>query len=173
MRSDDELVKDFLGGQKSAFEELYARYSCRIFAFLVTEVGRCWAEDLLQETFSRVLTSLHRYQACGKFSSYLYQIAKNLARDMQRRAYRAIPIDELDGQAHPTEELETHIDIATVRSALKTLSLEQRQVVLLREYVGLSFKEIANLIERPLGTVLSQMHRAVHRLRSRLAVQGE
>ncbi len=174
MRSDDDLVRDYLGGQKSAFEELYQRYSRRIFSFLVSEVGRTWAEDLVQETFSRVLTSLHRYQPSGKFSAYVYRIARNLARDRQRRTYRDIPIDQLDGQAHPTAKgMEMQLDIATVRSALKTLSLEQRQVVLLREYVGLSFKEIAAVIERPLGTVLSQMHRAVNRLRTRLAVQGE
>lgn len=172
MRSDDELVKDYLGGQTRAFEELYQRYSRRIFSFLVIEVGRSWAEDLLQETFSRVLSSLPRYRPCGKFSAYLYRIARNLARDRQRRTYRAVPLEELDGMAHPTETgMDVELDRACVRNALKTLSLEQRQVVLLREYAGLSFAEIANIIERPLGTVLSQMHRAVNRLR--LAVQVE
>lgn len=174
MRSDDELIEDYLGGRNGAFDELYERYSTRIFCFLVSEVGRTWAEDLVQETFSKVLTSIHRYQPSGRFSAYVYQIARNLARDVQRRAYRAIYLEDLE--TPPQDEgktLDLQVDIATVRNALKSLSLEQRQVVLLREYVGLSFKEIAATIERPLGTVLSQMHRAVQHLRNRLVIQGE
>jgi len=153
-----------------AFDELYDRYSRRLLSFLNGEVGAVWAEDLLQETFSRLLTSLDRYRPSGKFSAYVHQIARNLARDRQRRVYRDMPITDLEAN-HPdlVDHIEYRLDTAWVRGALKNLSTEQREVVLLREYVGLSFKEIANLIERPVGTVLSQMHRALKSLRSHLS----
>ena len=163
--TDDQLVMQYLEGRMSAFDELYDRYSRRLLSFLNTEVGSVWAEDLLQETFSRLLTSLDRYRPSGKFSAYVYQIARNLARDRQR-----LPISDLETH-HPdlVDHIEYRLDTAWVRNALKNLSTEQREVVLLREYAGLSFKEIANLIERPVGTVLSQMHRALKSLRSHLA----
>lgn len=168
--SDDQLVLEYLEGRMAAFDELYDRYSRRLLSFLHGEVGSAWAEDLLQETFSKLWTSLDRYRPSGKFSAYVYQIARNLARDRQRRSYRDMPISDLESN-HPdlVDHIEYRLDSAWVRSALKNLSAEQREVVLLREYAGLSFKEIANLIERPVGTVLSQMHRALKTLRSHLA----
>ena len=168
--SDDQLVMQYLEGRMSAFDELYDRYSRRLLSFLRTEVGSVCAEDLLQETFSRLLTSLDRYRPSGKFSAYVYQIARNLARDRQRKTYRDMPISDLESN-HPdlVDHFEYRLDSAWVRNALKNLSTEQREVVLLREYAGFSFKEIANLIERPVGTVLSQMHRALKSLRSHLA----
>ncbi|MBI3928430.1 MAG: sigma-70 family RNA polymerase sigma factor [Armatimonadetes bacterium] len=170
MRSDDELVNDYLGGSTPAFEELYNRYARKLFSFLVVEVGRTWAEDLLQETFSRVLSSLPRYRPQGKFSAYLYRIARNLARDRQRITFRDVPLEQLEPGALSRSEIDLELERASVRSALKSLSFEQRQVVLLREYLGLSFKEIANLIGRPIGTVLSQMHRAMASLKQRLVL---
>lgn len=154
----------------SAFEELYTRYARPLLTFLNGEVGAVWAEDLLQETFSRLLTSLKRYSPSGKFSAYLYEIARNLARDRQRRLTKDMSMSSLSNPDENTFpdlacNLEHHLDMAWVRSALKKLSVEQQEVVLLREYAGMSFKEIATVIERPVGTVLSQMHRALKMLR--------
>lgn len=171
--TDDQLVMQYLDGRVSAFEELYDRYSRRLLAFLHNEVGSVWAEDLLQETFSRLLTSLDRYNPSGKFSAYVYEIARNLARDRQRRLYRDMPISDMvagEEGHHPdlVDHMEYRLEMAWVRNALKNLSTEQQEVVLLREYAGMSFKEIANVIERPIGTVLSQMHRALKTLRHHL-----
>lgn len=162
---------EYLEGRIGAFDELYNRYSQRLLCFLNGEVGSVWAEDLLQDTFSKLLTSLDRYRPSGKFSAYVYQIARNLARDRQRITYRDMPISDLENNQHPdlVDHIEYRLDTAWVRGALKNLSTEQQEVVLLREYAGLSFKEIANIIERPVGTVLSQMHRALKSLRSHLA----
>lgn len=169
--TDDQLVSQYLEGRIGAFEELYDRYARRLLVFLHGEVGSVWAEDLLQETFSRLLTSLDRYSPSGKFSAYVYEIARNLARDRQRRLYRDMPISDMaeDG-GHPdlVDHLEYRLETTWVRNALKNLSTEQQEVVLLREYAGMSFKEIANVIERPIGTVLSQMHRALKTLRHHL-----
>ena len=84
-----------------------------------------------------------------------------------------MPISDVVGVEegyHPdlVDHLEYRLEMTWVRNALKNLSTEQREVVLLREYAGLSFKEIANVIERPIGTVLSQMHRALKTLKHHL-----
>jgi len=167
LESDDELIRAYLEGHQRAFEELYWRYRQKIMAFLAVEVGRTWAEDLMQETFSRVLTSLHRYQPRGTFSAYVYQIARNLARDRQRQKQRTVPLEQLEHLAADSN-LDIELERVRVRNELKTLSVEQRQVVLMHEYLGMTFAEISNTFQRPLGTVLSQMNRAVAQLRRRM-----
>ena len=165
--SDDELIRAYLEGHQRAFEELYRRYAHKMMVFLVGEVGTTWAEDLVQETFSRVLTSLHRYDPRGTFQSYLYCIARNLARDRQRQKWQWIPLEQLEW-VPSLFTLDREIDRAWLFSALRSLSLEQRQVILMHSFVGMTFSEIASHVGRPLGTVLSQMNRAVAALRRQL-----
>lgn len=170
IQSDDELIKEFLAGHQRAFEELYNRYAHKMLVFLVGEVGTAWAEDLVQETFSRLLTSLHRYDPRGTFQSYLYCIARNLARDRQRQKWQWIPLDQLDW-VPSFFNLDRELDRHSLFNALKSLSLEQRQVILMHNFAGMTFAEIANAVGRPLGTVLSQMNRAVAALRRQLLTE--
>ena len=170
--SDDELVKAYLAGQQQAFEELYRRHAQKLLTFLAGEVGRGWAEDLLQETFSRLLTSLHRYDPRGHFSSYLFRIARNLARDKQRQVKFTTPLEKAEWLIS-TLTLDHELDRAWLMNALKNLSKEQKQVVLMHEYVGMTFAEISNTFQRPLGTVLSQMNRAVAAMRRQLVLAPE
>ena len=166
--SDDELVRAYLAGHQKAFEELYRRYAHKLLTFLVGEVGVSWAEDLLQETFSRLLLSLHRYDPRGTFQAYVYRIARNLARDRQRQGGRMISLEQLEWVPaffHIDKEL---VDRAWVLNALKKLNKEQLQVVLMHAYAGMTFAEISKMFGRPLGTVLSQMNRAVACLRRQL-----
>lgn len=165
---DDELVRAFLAGHQHAFEELYGRYAQKLLTFLAGEVGRCWAEDLVQETFSRLLTSLHRYDPRGHFSAYLYRIARNLARDKQRQGERTTPLETAEWLVNVLT-LDHELDRTWLLNALKNLTKEQKQVVLLHNYVGMTFAEISSMFGRPLGTVLSQMNRAVGALRRQLA----
>ena len=162
-------MRAYLDGHQKAFEELYRRYAQRLLVFLVGQVGTNWAEDLVQETFSKLLTSLHRYDPRGTFSAYVYRIAANLAHDRQRQKKRpTVPLESIDWLPS-LFSIDREVERAWIRQALKTLSLEQRQVVLMHEYVGMTFAEIANAFGRPLNTVLSQMNRAVGALRRQLA----
>jgi len=170
-QTDDDLVRAYLSGQQQAFEELYQRHAQKLLGFLAGEVGRVWAEDLVQETFSRLLTSLHRYDARGHFSAYLYRIGLNLARDSQRKYKPTSPLEAAEWLL-ATLTLDHELDRTWLLSALKGLSREQKQVVLLHEYVGMTFSEIATTFQRPLGTVLSQMHRALAGMRRQLAPEA-
>jgi RNA polymerase sigma-70 factor (ECF subfamily) len=170
--SDDELVRAFLDGQQKAFEELYRRYAQRLLVFLVGQVGTNWAEDLVQETFARLLTSLHRYDPRGTFSAYVHRIAANLARDRQRQKRPTVSLEVLDNLPSAFS-IDQEVEQTFFRQALKSLSLEQRQVVWMHEFVGMTFAEIANTFGRPLNTVLSQMHRAVGVLRRQLKPMPE
>ncbi len=165
--SDDELVRAYLAGHQQAFEELYQRHAQTLLTFLAGEVGRTWAEDLMQETFSRLLTSLHRYDPRGHFGAYLYRIARNLARDKQRKVVHTTPLEKAEWLLS-TLTLDHELDRAWLLNALKNLTQEQKQVVLMHEFMGMTFAEIANTFQRPLGTVLSQMNRAVGALRRQL-----
>ena len=166
--SDDELVKAYLAGHQRAFEALYRRHAQKLLTFLVGEVGVSWAEDLVQETFSRLLLSLHRYDPRGTFQAYVYRIARNLARDRQRQGGRLISLEQIDW-VPAFLHLDKEIDRAWLMNALKKLSKEQLQVVLMYSYAGLTFAEISKVFGRPLGTVLSQMNRAVAMLRRQLS----
>lgn len=170
--SDDELVRAYLAGHQLAFEELYNRHAKKLLTFLAGEVGRSWAEDLVQETFSRLVVSLHRYDPRGHFASYLYRIARNLARDKQRQPERTTPLEKAEWLLS-TLTLDHELDRTWLLNALKNLTKEQKQVVLMHEYVGMTFAEIASTFQRPLGTVLSQMNRAVGALRRQLIPQPE
>lgn len=167
--SDDDLVKAYLEGNKQAFELLYERYAQKLLKFLVGQVGVTWAEDLLQETFSKLWQSLDRYDPRGTFQSYLYEIARNLARDKQRQGNRWVPIDAID-LLPAMAMLEKELDRHWLTSAMKKLSREQLQVVLMHSYEGRTFAEIAQHFGRPLGTVLSQMNRALASLRRQMSV---
>lgn len=172
--SDDELVRAYLAGHQKAFEELYSRYAHKLLTFLVGEVGTSWAEDLMQETFSRLLLSLHRYDPRGTFQAYVYRIARNLARDKQRQGGRFCSLEGLEWvPAFFHIDMEC-VDRAWVMGALKKLNKEQMQVVLMHAYAGMTFAEISKTFGRPLNTVLSQMNRAVASLRRHLmpAVEG-
>ena len=170
--SDDELVRAYLAGHQKAFEELYQRYAHKLLTFLVGEVGVSWAEDLMQETFSRLLLSLHRYDPRGTFQAYVYRIARNLARDRQRQGGRFISLDQLEW-VPAFFHLDKELDRTWILNAMKKLNKEQLQVVLMHAYAGMTFAEISKMFGRPLGTVLSQMNRAMACLRRQLVPAPE
>lgn len=171
--TDDELVLAFIEGHTNAFDELYQRYFHSLLCYLIGEVGVTRAEDLVQDTFSKLLSALPRYRPQGTFAAYIYCIARNVARDRQRKDSKAIqvPLDHIDeSNLSQIDFLDQKIHREMLEQALKTLSNDQRTVFMMRTILGLSFKEIAQRVDHPLGTVLSHSHRAVQRLRKFLIV---
>jgi RNA polymerase sigma-70 factor (ECF subfamily) len=182
--TDAELIARFKDGDGAAFEALLSRHKDPLYSFLVAMVkDEAAASDIFQETCIKVFRNLENYSEEGKFKPWLFRMASNLAMDHFRRN-AALPrfeqVEDFCGDdEHPAREttaqgeepgeiLLSETDKALVAAALDALPPEQKEVVLLREYSGLSFKEVAEITNAPLGTVLARMSRAVKKLRKSL-----
>ncbi len=183
--SDESLVADFIGGSEQAFEHLVRRYEVTLLNFLFRYLRDAQeAEEVFQEAFIRVYTKAGRFDPGKKFKTWLYTIALNLARTSLKRR-RAAPLlarvdatgaerDKivLEGEApedySPERRLETSEIGELVKDAVKSLPERQQEVFMLFQYQGLNYAEIAAVLDRPLGTIKSQMHYAVLALREKL-----
>ncbi len=166
----------------AAFDELVDRFSGRLFGLLYRLTGsRHDAEDLLQETFLRVVRTLEGYTHEGRFEAWLYRIAVNLARDQLRRQKRHRTVSEhaatsrVDGSeglaAYPADgpPPDQPLDVAQqadrLQKALQRLPVAEREVIMLRHFSDMSFSQIAQVMDTPLGTALARAHRGLARLR--------
>jgi len=176
--TDEALMTAFCQGEARAFDQLLERYRTPLFSTLCRLVGdRALAEDLFQETFLRVIQHAGRYDPAQKFSGWVYRIARNLSVDALRqrgvRREQALEDEHPDPGPNPEETSAQSESARIISRILEQLPLEQREVFVLREVAGLSFKEIAELTRNPLNTVLGRMHLAVKKLRSSLAETAE
>jgi RNA polymerase sigma-70 factor (ECF subfamily) len=184
---DEDLMHAFCRGDARSFEILVARHQRGVFNFLLRSVrNQSRAEELLQEVFLRVVRARTRYEASAKFTTWLYSIARNLCVDESRRAkfrdHQSLdaPRRGRDGAGSPmlaqmaAEQVPTDeaAEAPTIRNrvarAVQTLPDEQREVFLLRQISGLSFRQIADAIGIPENTVKSRMRYALEKLRVEL-----
>lgn len=187
-RTDEALMLSFRDGDARAFEELVARHRRGLFNFLLRSVqNRSRAEELLQDVFLRVVRSKDRYEKTAKLTTWLYTIARNLCVDESRRAKfrRTVSLDaprrsqEEDSPAMvdsvaadqvPTDEAAAAPQIRQrLAKAIDQLPEDQREVFLMRQMSGLSFKEIGEIVGAPENTVKSRMRYALEKLRQELA----
>ena len=174
---DAELVRRWQKGDASAFEDLVRRWQQPMARFLARHVGQTdLVHDLTQEVFLRLYLAKSRYREKGTFSTWLYQIALNIARDAARK--RKLPLvrlhdQELSANGTPVsaqceqQELES-----VVAGALSALPEPLREVLVLRHYEGLNFEEISRLMNVPATTLKSRFSVALQRLRTHLQKQG-
>mgnify|MGYP000922519478 FL=1 len=169
---DEELCRQIQEGSESALEALVHRYHGPVFAYLYRLTGhRQTAEDLTQETFTRLMTQIHTYHFPRPFRPWLYTIAHNLYRDhvkaASRRAYPSA--DPERGQPPRLIDLSEQItEQAALSQALRSLEDGERAVLLLRFYQGLTSEEVGRVLGIPAGTVRSRLSRAVRKLRDLL-----
>ena len=142
------------------------------------------SRDVCQETFLRAFRALPGFRGQAKFSSWLYRIALNLCRDWIRRERRArlvqppedVDLMELAVAAEPSESIEELVsrndEARVVERAMATLSEEQRTAIVLKEYHGLTFQEIADVVGCPLSTVKTRLYQGLTVLRRELAKGG-
>lgn len=156
-------------GDVAAFSELVARHQDRIYRFLLRLTrSHDDALDLAQETFIHAWTSLDRWQARARFSTWLFQIARNQAIDLLRRTQRVDFVefdadmgDSLaDSAPTPEETLHSTQRLHALERALQSLPTEHREILLLREIEDLSYDEMAAVLDIQLGTVKSRIARA-------------
>jgi RNA polymerase sigma-70 factor (ECF subfamily) len=175
--SDDELMQLCAAGDEAAFRTLVTRWEQALFALLYHLVGGVEdAEDLAQETFVRVHAQAPRYRSEGRFRSWLFRIAGNLARSSLRRrrvlrwfSFDPAQHDRQDPAATPEADLEAAERRQAVRAAIARLPFRQRQAVVLRRYQELSYREIAEILGATEAAVESLLQRAAATLRADLA----
>ena len=182
-RSDEELVEACRAGETSAFDVLVGRWEDKIRGAAWRVLGSDEeARDVAQEAFLKAYRGLDAFKREARFSSWLYQIALNLCRDrLRRRRTRAsVSLEELE-EAGPVlveprpgaHELALRNDLASVvRRAVAALPEEQREVVILKEYEGLTFLEIAQALDVPVSTVKTRLYRGLGQMRVRLEREG-
>jgi RNA polymerase sigma-70 factor (ECF subfamily) len=171
-------MRRFQRGEAQAFPVLVRRHRAAVYAFVCRWTqDRARAEDILQETWLKIVRSAADWTPRARFTTWLYTIARNACVDGARRerSRSAEPL-ELDRSASPLASPERAAASAELRpvleSAIAALPDEQREVFLLREMAGIPFQEIARLTGAPEPTVKSRMRYALQALRSRLASAG-
>jgi RNA polymerase sigma-70 factor, ECF subfamily len=185
---DRELAARAAQGGEPAFRELLARYERPVFSLVYRMVrDRTLAEDLAQEAFIRAFNAIGSYDPSYRFSNWIFKIAHNHTIDHIRR--RKLDTVSIDGSPHatsPGEEQRTSMVLASseespaayvehkelggqIERAIGELRPEYRSVILLRHVEGCAYEEIAHVMEIPLGTVKTYLHRARAELKERLA----
>ena len=172
---DREVVQRALAGSESAFREIVLRYQRSVHRLLLRMVrDPSLAEDLAQEVFLKAFRALKTFDPERKFSSWLFKIAHNTAIDQLRRKQLAtVPLESPDedkpdllallpdqnGES-PDRALDRQNLAQAIQAAVGRLRVEYREVVILRFQQDLSYEEIAEITELPLGTVKTHLHRA-------------
>jgi RNA polymerase sigma-70 factor, ECF subfamily len=187
-RTDEDLMLAFRDGDGLAFEQLVHRHKRGLFNFLLRSVhNQSRAEELLQEVFLRVIRAKDRYQRTARFTTWVYTIARNLCVDESRRQKfrRTVPLEAKrrgrsdDGGTSildVTPAGQTATDVASeattiqarVSAAIQNLPDDQREVFIMRQFGGLSFKQIGEAVGAPENTVKSRMRYALDKLRGDL-----
>ncbi len=179
-----ELISRAQQGDAAAFDLLVEAFAHRLSGFICRMMGRReGVEDLVQEVFVRVVRMIGAYEHDGRFEAWIFRIAANLVRDRLRRTKRAPRIvdvnplgageqadtgglDRLEGPGEPADaRLVRGEAIDALNDALARLPAAEREVVLLRHFSQMSFREIAVLMGTPIGTALARGHRGLARLR--------
>jgi len=180
-KPDHEIIADCLQGQTHAFGELVVRYQNRLYNSLSHMLESVEdAHDVTQDTFVHAFVKLHTFRGQSAFYSWLFRIALNSAASHRRKGRRtAVSLDASRDQTgfeptdtHPETPPGSHLEIVErqtlVQRALEQLTPEYRTVLVLKEMEGFSYEEIAAVVECPIGTVRSRIHRARIELKSRL-----
>lgn len=187
IETDEELMAQFQNGDNSALEELFARYQKPLYNFFLRMVGRKeTAEDLVQETFIKVYRFGNSFRGNdAKFSTWLYSIASNQCRDHIRYSSRRpeTPVADIvepeqtesftdmlsETEDSPIEDHIVRTEVGSIiRDAIDKLPEKEKEAIILREYQELDYKEIAEVLDCPIGSVKILIFRARRRLRDLL-----
>ncbi len=186
---DAELVARARDGDRAAFDELVLRHEDRVFNMALRMLGNADdALDLAQEVFLSAYRALHGFEGKALFSTWLYRVTVNRCRDEMRRratvkhtrprpleAGRAsddLPLDPPARAASPADAVVARESHALVAAAVAALPDDAREALVLRDVEGLAYEEIAEILDVPVGTVRSRLHRARSLVRERLREAG-
>lgn len=176
---DLQLIEQSIGGDTEAFGQLVLRYQDRLYNSMVHYLrNETEAEDVVQESFILSFTRLKSFQGKSSFYTWLYRIAFNTSVSRQRKSRPRVSLErdlagsgkELNGNS-PRPELKLELDerSSEIMAALGRLNDEHRSILVLREMDELSYEEISEILDLPVGTVRSRLHRARAQLKEELA----
>ncbi len=171
--TDHELMVAVRAGELARLGVLFERYHQRLYGFFLRLTSQPAAsEDLVQVVFYRILKYRHTYRDEGKFTAWIYHLARKVAADhFRKQARSAAPTDPDDLQEHPDElaspdtQATTTDDLELLQTALARLPLEQRELLVLSRLQNVEHKEIARLLDTSVGAVKVRVHRALKDLR--------
>lgn len=178
-RTDEQLLTDYLDGDRTAFRALMERYAQELVHFLTRFLGsRSAADDVFQETFLQIHQSADTFDATRRFKPWLFTIAANKARDHHRRNNRRQTMS-LSASMGQEGESQRYVDLLEadlptpdepladaersrlVRSVIDSMPMHLREILLMSYFQRMSYNQIAESLEIPLGTVKSRLHTAV------------
>jgi RNA polymerase sigma-70 factor (ECF subfamily) len=179
---DKSLIDACRAGNTEAFGVLVTRYQDRLYPTIFRLTGCAdEARDLLQDAFLRAFEKLDRFQGESSFYTWIYRIAVNLALSGRRRRRPLLRLNRDSGsgsapiepvydpaESDPSAPLQRAERDRMIQDALNALATDHRAVVVMKEFDGLQYEEIAAMLEIPIGTVRSRLHRARCELRDRL-----
>jgi RNA polymerase sigma-70 factor (ECF subfamily) len=177
--SDDaQLIDETLAGKPAAFGQLVEKYQDRLYNTMVHVAGSAEdALDVVQDAFVQAFLKLHTFRQSSAFYTWLYRIAFNLAVTHRRRRKPTLSVEQaresggqepIDKQPGPEARIEDDERARQVRQAIAGLGEEHRTVLILREIDGCCYETIAEMLDVPIGTVRSRLHRARLQLREEL-----
>jgi len=179
MADDEQLMVQVREGRVEMLAVLFERHHVRLFNFFLRlTADRPLSEDLTQELFLRILKYRHTFRGESKFSTWMYQIARNLHIDQLRSHRPEVPIDDLyeekpSPQPGPAQYAESHQEADLLARALERLPLRKREVLLLSRFQNLKYQEVARLLECSVENVKALVHRSLKELRRHyLELQG-
>ncbi len=172
--SDEELVKEFVNGKRDSLEKLYFRYKDKLIRLIWYYVNNTEdAEDILQTVFEKLIKSIKKYTVHrdASFKTYLYRIAINSSKDFLKHK-RILQFIKFDGIKYIGEYdkniqfAEDNIIVEKVREYVNRLPSKYRDVIVLKYYEDLKYKEIAKILKKPVGTVKSRLSYALNLVRN-------
>ncbi|MBA4322902.1 MAG: RNA polymerase subunit sigma-24 [Odoribacter sp.] len=183
MSTDYELIQQFINGEQSCFEEIIRRHKNKVFAYISMYIrDQALAEDIFQDTFMKVIQSVKsgKYYDNGKFLSWVMRIAHNLIIDHFRRTKQmnTTSNDDYESDIFNSKKFaEANIEDTLIKKQIHQdvrmlvghLPEDQKEVVILRHYAGLSFKEIADITDVSINTALGRMRYALINMRKMMA----
>ena len=183
--TDMDILAQVSAGNVDAYGKIVGRYNGRLYNFVYRFVGdRETAEDVVQETYLRAFRKRKEYRAIANFSTWLFTISGNLAKSELRRRKRwrmfSIERDEEtdtgmdipDESARPDKVAESSLADGQIQQAIASLPDNYKQVILLRDVQGMSYQEISDIVDCPVGTVKSRVNRARLKLQQKLKNEG-
>ncbi len=171
-QTDMQLMLNVRDGAISDLAQLFERHHVKLYNYYVRLTGnRQLSEDMVQDVFLRIMRHRHKFRGEGKFTTWMFSIARNVQIDYARKWNRELPLEIEEEQVtvtvhkradHPEEST---YDVALLQDALMKISYEQREALILSRYQGLKYTEIAELCECSIETVKSRVHRGIKELR--------